>query len=78
MPTLRGGVTGPNVEAADRYIYYPGTGVLAPDEIHESDHKSVNDVAYQENGVTIHSSRHDGGAIDAGASLHEEPRGIQT
>ena len=28
-----GRVTGPNVEAAERYVYYPGTEVLAPDEI---------------------------------------------
>ncbi len=28
-----GPVTGPNVEATDRYVYYPGTEVLAQDEI---------------------------------------------
>ena len=28
-----GAVTGPNVEAPDRYVYYPGTEVLARDEV---------------------------------------------
>ncbi len=28
-----GTVTGPNVEAPDRYVYYPGTEVLAKDEV---------------------------------------------
>ena len=28
-----GAVTGPNVEAPDRYVYYPGTEVLAKDEV---------------------------------------------
>ena len=28
-----GVVTGPNTEAPDRYVYYPGTEVLAKDEI---------------------------------------------
>ena len=28
-----GVVTGPNVEAPDRYVYYPGTETLAEDEI---------------------------------------------
>jgi hypothetical protein len=28
-----GVVTGPNMEAPDRYVYYPGTEVLAKDEI---------------------------------------------
>ncbi|MEA3278497.1 MAG: hypothetical protein U9Q81_25005, partial [Pseudomonadota bacterium] len=28
-----GVVTGPNVEAPDRYVYYPGTEILAEDEV---------------------------------------------
>ena len=34
------GISGPNVVASDRYIYYPGTEVLAEDEVRVIGHSA--------------------------------------